>query len=97
MDYWVYVLELEGSNWYVGMSRRIDARIAQHFQGEGSLWTKLHRPIAVSMIKELQNSSERQALRMEKSIYHIMVQRFGRQHVRGSYACRINDRRYWRQ
>lgn len=43
----VYVLLLEGGYFYVGWSSQVDARIAQHFFGEGSEWTKLHRPVQV--------------------------------------------------
>ena len=40
----VYVLELEGGNYYVGMSHNLSQRLAQHFSGNGAKWTKLHKP-----------------------------------------------------
>ena len=46
VDY-VYVLELEGGNYYVGTSGTLPNRLHQHFVGDGSLWTKAHKPIKV--------------------------------------------------
>jgi hypothetical protein len=42
----VYVLPLEGGNYYVGKSKDPVARCAAHFSGEGAAWTKLYKPIA---------------------------------------------------
>lgn len=42
----VYVLALENGKFYVGYTNS-KIRIIAHFQGEGSSWTKLHKPIAV--------------------------------------------------
>ena len=41
----VYVLKCEDDCWYVGVSSNLNARLAQHFEGTGSVWTRLHRPI----------------------------------------------------
>ena len=57
----VYTLELEGQKWYVGYSADVCTRIAQHFLGRGSLWTKTHPPHRVVAIaeggKELENAT----------------------------------------
>ena len=43
----VYTIELEKGNYYVGHSKDLPTRIAQHFLGEGSNWTKLYKPLRV--------------------------------------------------
>ena len=48
---YVYVLELEGKNWYVGYSQDVQTRIASHFLGVGAKWTQEHKPIAVNSVK----------------------------------------------
>ena len=47
----VYVLELEGGNWYVGWSADIQTRIASHFLGVGAKWTQQHKPLAVHSVR----------------------------------------------
>lgn len=42
----VYVLRLEGDNYYVGMTRReLWRRLNEHFNGHGAEWTARHEPI----------------------------------------------------
>ena len=43
----VYTLELQGGNFYVGYSDDIPKRMAEHFLGRGSYWTRLHAPTKV--------------------------------------------------
>jgi hypothetical protein len=46
----VYVLELEGGNYYVGRCTNFRDRITRHISGRGSKWTRRHRPLAVAEI-----------------------------------------------
>ena len=39
-----YVLELEGDNYYVGLTSNLPRRIKEHFSGKGAQWTKIHPP-----------------------------------------------------
>ena len=41
----VYTLKLENDCFYVGYSENLNRRLFQHFNGEGSKWCKLHKPI----------------------------------------------------
>jgi len=43
----VYTLLLESGRFYVGWSRAVENRIAQHFSGAGSKWTIQHKPLQV--------------------------------------------------
>ena len=78
----VYILELEGSNWYVGWSADINVRIASHFLGAGSKWTQLHRPIAVHSVKP-------GCTQLETCITVAMMCRHGWEHVRGGSFCNV--------
>ena len=56
----VYTLELDGGNYYVGFTDDIPKRMAEHFLGRGSHWTRLHPPIKVLEVvpgnKELESA-----------------------------------------
>ncbi len=43
----VYCLVLANGKYYVGTSNQINLRIAAHFKGQGSRWTKLHKPLSI--------------------------------------------------
>jgi predicted GIY-YIG superfamily endonuclease len=48
-----YVLECANKKYYVGRTNRsIDVRFAEHLAGQGSEWTKLHRPISVIRVSQ---------------------------------------------
>src|SRR5689334_10973236 len=57
-DHTLYVLALEDGFYYVGKSLSPDSRIAQHFAGNGSLWTQLHRPIRLLETRAIRDMSE---------------------------------------
>lgn len=46
----IYILKLQGGNYYIGKSSDPQARIQQHFEGRGSGWTQLHKPVKVEKI-----------------------------------------------
>ena len=48
----IYILSLEGGNYYVGKSDNPAQRFIQHINGEGSAWTKKHRPLKLLNIHE---------------------------------------------
>ena len=41
----VYVLKCEDDCYYIGVSSNLNARLAQHFHGNGCAWTRRHKPI----------------------------------------------------
>ena len=47
MTGYIYVLELKENKYYIGRSNNIEQRIGQHFLGNGSVWTKLFKPLSV--------------------------------------------------
>lgn len=42
---YLYVLKLEDNCYYVGITRQLNNRLSQHYNEDGSKWTKLHKPI----------------------------------------------------
>ena len=46
----VYTLKLENDCYYVGYSENLNRRLYQHFNGEGSKWCKLHKPIELHSV-----------------------------------------------
>jgi predicted GIY-YIG superfamily endonuclease len=61
---YVYTLQLEGDAehahyYYVGMTENFSKRMADHFAGNASEWTKLHRPVAIVHVMEGAKAEER--------------------------------------
>ena len=46
----LYILELEGDRYYVGISINLSHRLAQHFSGRGSQFTRTYPPVRVSLV-----------------------------------------------
>jgi predicted GIY-YIG superfamily endonuclease len=78
----VYTLRLENKCYYVGWSSQINVRIAQHFLGVGSKWTKLHPPIEVLSVVQGDYV-------MEQATTIAMMCRHGWEKVRGGPWCSI--------
>jgi hypothetical protein len=43
----IYVLELENGKYYVGSTNNFERRYQEHLNGEGSSWTKIHKPVKI--------------------------------------------------
>jgi predicted GIY-YIG superfamily endonuclease len=46
----IYVLKLEGGNYYVGKAENPSRRYQEHVEGKGSAWTKKWKPICVERL-----------------------------------------------
>ena len=77
----VYCLQLENGKYYVGTSNQINLRIAAHFEGEGSRWTKLHKPVRIHSVC-LGNRTTERRVTLE------MMAKFGWKNVRGGPWCK---------
>ena len=77
----IYVLELQGGKWYVGKTKNIEKRFKKHSSGEGSVWTRAHKPIS---IKETSPGDEFD----EDKITKKYMSKYGIDNVRGgSYVA----------
>jgi hypothetical protein len=78
----VYTLELEGGNYYVGFTDDVPRRIAEHFLGRGSIWTRTHPPVRVLDVvpggKDLENATT-----------IALMCRHGWRHIRGGSWCSL--------
>jgi putative endonuclease len=52
MTGYMYILTCADGSFYVGSTRDIDTRVAQHNDGEGSLYTQTRLPVALSYFEE---------------------------------------------
>lgn len=76
----VYVLQLNDNCWYVGYTRNLSSRMNAHFEGRGSKWTQLHKPVAIAMtIKGTKN--------IERLVTLEMMKIRGTSKVRGARWC----------
>jgi predicted GIY-YIG superfamily endonuclease len=73
----VYILRLEGGNYYVGKSGDVMNRFQQHLDGKGSAWTKKHKPMA--LVKSHENVSAFE----EDKITKEYMSKYGIDKVRG--------------
>ena len=73
----IYILKLEGGNYYVGKSDNPAQRLDQHLKGKGASWTKIHRP--VKLVKIIENASH---FDEDKHVKELMA-KFGIDKVRG--------------
>jgi len=83
----VYVLELEGGNYYIGMTHNLNQRLAQHFSGSGAKWTKLHKPISVLRVIYPATKED-----LENIITKEYIDLYGKDKVKGGSYCAVNHK-----
>ena len=81
---WVYTILCENRKLYVGWTAldHLPRRIAQHFSGNGSKWTMLHRPVCVLAVIEGGKA-------LETATTAALMARYGVDSVRGAGWCRL--------
>jgi predicted GIY-YIG superfamily endonuclease len=73
----IYILRLEGGRYYIGKSDDVLNRYQQHINGNGSVWTKLYKPVALE--KTIENVSPFE----EDKITKEYMSKYGIDKVRG--------------
>ncbi len=81
--YTIYVLELENGKYYVGISKNVEARFAQHISGDGAEWTKRFKPIRLIYKVKTGHASKEKAEKLESDETIAVMKKYGRQNVRG--------------
>ena len=81
----VYVLKLEDECWYVGITYQLNIRMAQHWNGTGAKWTRLHAPVS---IHEVVYPAEKST---ENEVTKRYIELYGKERVKGGVWCRISD------
>ena len=82
---YLYVLELENGKFYVGQAKDPDRRIRKHFNGMGSEWTRLHRPLKELSRLCLDDVDYREGERVENELVLQMMRQHGHDKVRGGF------------
>ena len=91
MSKYVYVLELEGGFYYVGVSSDPQARLLEHMGGHGNgaaAWPAAHRPIRF-VGQPVGPLTDLQALGLEEAMTVDMMQRHGVARVRGAQWTQV--------
>lgn len=78
----VYVLELEDECWYVGITYQLNFRMAQHWSGQGAIWTRQHKPLRIA---EVIYPAEKEAENLKTL---ELREKFGPDKVKGGNYCR---------
>ena len=83
---YVYVLKLQAGNWYVGSTSNIEARVCEHFAGQGALWTQKYPPISVAEVTECLTGDP---LPLERAKSAEMAMKYGWSRVRGAGHVKV--------
>ena len=78
-----YVLELEEGYYYVGTTLNLNQRLSQHWDGDGSLWTQLHKPHRLLEVVFDVNEE------WENETTLLLMEELGEDKVRGGAWCRV--------
>jgi predicted GIY-YIG superfamily endonuclease len=79
----IYMLQLANDKYYVGKTNNIDFRLTDHFDNDGSAWTKKYIPISlISLIKDCSKFDE------DKYTLEYMS-KYGIKNVRGGSFCEL--------
>lgn len=81
---YIYILLLEHEKYYVGKTNNPEFRISDHFNNNGSEWTKLHKPIQILDI--IPNCDDYD----EDKYTKIYMDAFGIENVRGGSYVTVN-------
>lgn len=79
----VYILKLEQDKYYVGRTTNLDRRLLEHFNGDGSEWTKKYKP--VKLVEKIENCNNYD----EDKYTKMYMDKYGIDHVRGGMYTQI--------
>ena len=81
---YIYVLKLKSNKYYVGKTDNPDFRLNDHFDANGSEWTRKYKPITIHELRPDCDSKD------ETIITQEYMEKYGIDNVRGGPWCRIN-------
>jgi hypothetical protein len=79
----IYILKLESNKYYIGKTNNPKFRIENHFNSNGSQWTKLYKPL--ELIELITNCDDYD----EDKYTRIYMDKYGINNVRGGSFCSI--------
>jgi predicted GIY-YIG superfamily endonuclease len=81
----LYILKLKDDKYYIGITLNLNQRLAQHFSGEGSQFTKKYKPLEV--LKVIYNNDINEEY--ENNLTLEYMEKYGWENVRGGYYTRL--------
>jgi predicted GIY-YIG superfamily endonuclease len=81
----LYVLKLENSKYYVGITTNLNNRLKAHFSNQGSSWTKKFKPL------EVIETIEPACKKLEKKKTMEYMRKYGYLNVRGAGWTQCQD------
>ena len=79
----IYVLRLEGGNYYIGKSDNVIKRYQEHVNGKGSAWTRKYPPIKLELTRSMQGDHD------ENNTTKDYMKKYGIDKVRGGSYTQI--------
>ena len=68
----LYVLQLEHNCCYIGITNNLSYRLYQHHNGQGSIWTRKHKPLGIlKIVENVDNFDEDKYVKMYMAKYGI--------------------------
>ena len=80
----IYVLKLKNNKYYVGKTENPSFRLENHFNQNGSYWTKKYKPLKLYELKPNCDNYD------EDKITIQYMRKYGKDNVRGGSFCQIN-------
>lgn len=95
--YTLYALELQGNNYYVGMTSYGDPykRYKEHVNGgpRSAGWTRLYKPLTILETRKVGMMSQSECAKLEDSMTVEYIDKYGIDNVRGGSMCFMSIRR----
>lgn len=88
---YVYVLELEEENYYVGETRNLKNRIKKHGTNRGAKWARIYKPISKIDEIDMGICTKKEVLKKENELTISMMEKYGWEKVRGGDFCSPNE------
>jgi predicted GIY-YIG superfamily endonuclease len=88
--YILYILKLENNFWYIGITNNIVNRWYKHINGNGSQWTKKHKPLEVYEIFQTNTDLKGLAEVLENNKFIEYARKYGFDYVGGAHNNRQN-------
>ena len=80
---YIYILKLKNNKYYIGKTNNPNFRLKNHFNSNGSVWTKKYKPIKVIDIIENCDNFD------EDKYTKIYMDKYGIENVRGGSFCQL--------
>ena len=79
----IYILKCDKNKFYVGKSNNVNKRIQEHFQTNGSAWTRKYKPLSVHKIIDTSDIFDEDKWTLK------YMELYGIKNVRGGSFCKL--------